>query len=159
MTDSEIRVSNGWALYGHPFFIARLTALIEDVESLMESDPHEFHHHPNYKLFECVQEQVETVVPVNPGADRFVQGNTLGKDHRHWRRVKKGLPNRYRLFFQFRSSAPQTIIYAWLNDRATLRKSGSRSDVYVVFQAMLRSGKMPGSYIELLDAAKALPAS
>ena len=52
----------------------------------------------------------------------------------HWFRVKKqGLLPRYRLFFQFRSEAPKTIIYAWLNDERTLRKAGDKNDVYAVF--------------------------
>jgi len=157
LTDSAIRIENGWALYAHPFFIGRLTDLIETAEALAASDPDGFHHHPHYKLLECVQTQVEHVVPANPAAPVFLQGSTLGATHRHWRRVKKGLPQRYRLFFQFRSTAPQTIIYAWLNDESTLRKAGARTDVYAVFQQMLKAGKMPDSYDALLKVAQSLP--
>jgi toxin YhaV len=157
LTDSEVRIQNGWSLYGHPFFIARLTALIDEVEALAEANPEGFHRHPHYTLLECVQHQVETVVPRNPGDAVFSLGNTLGKDHRHWRRAKKALPQRYRLFFQYRSTAPQTIIYAWLNDEMTLRKAGAKTDVYTVFRHMLSSGKIPDTYSVLLQAAQSLP--
>ncbi|WP_252092504.1 type II toxin-antitoxin system YhaV family toxin [Pseudomonas sp. MWU13-3659] len=40
-------------------------------------------------------------VPEAPGARTYLQGNSLGKNCRHWRRVIAGLPNRYRLFFQY----------------------------------------------------------
>ncbi|MBB4820926.1 type II toxin-antitoxin system YhaV family toxin [Pseudomonas solani] len=153
MAEIEARIENGWTLYGHPFFIFRLEELVTEVEELMALDPDGFHHHPIYKLWECVDHQILVGVPRDPGDKLFNQGNTLGLKNRHWRRVKKGLPQRYRLFFQFRSSAPKTIIYAWLNDDRTLRKDGDRSDVYAVFAKMLSSRKMPGSFQELLDSA------
>jgi toxin YhaV len=144
-------------LYGHPFFIARLTTLVDEVEALVVADPDGFHHHSHYKLLECVQHQIETVVPRNPGDPLFSLGSTLGRAHSHWRRVKRGLPQRYRLFFQYRSAAPQTIIYAWLNDEATLRKAGAKTDVYAVFKHLLQAGKVPDSYSALLSASRALP--
>jgi toxin YhaV len=63
---------------------------------------------------------------------------------------KQGMLPRYRLFFQFRSDAPKTIIYAWLNDEGSIRKDGDKHDVYAVFTAMLKSGRMPNSYAELI---------
>jgi toxin YhaV len=62
---------------------------------------------------------------------------------------KNNLPPRYRLFFQFRSDA-KTIIYAWLNDEATLRKEGAKTDVYAVFESMLAKGKPPTTWDELI---------
>ena len=38
-----------------------------------------------------------------------------------------------KLFFQFNSNAPKTIIYVWMNDETTQRKAGSKTDVYAVF--------------------------
>lgn len=153
MTEVETRIENGWALYGHPFFISRLEELVDEIEHLVEADPDGFHTHPHFKLHECVHNQIVAVVPANPGDKLFDQGNTLGAKNRHWRRIKKGLPKRYRLFFQYRSAAPQSIIYAWLNDECTLRKDGARTDVYAVFQKMLSSGNMPNTFEELLAAA------
>jgi len=74
----------------------------------------------------------------------------------HWRRVKKTLPARYRLFFQFRSAAPRTIIYAWLNDEATLRHAGARTDCYTVFKGMVSRGEIPNDYLALRQAAAEL---
>ncbi|MFJ5297836.1 type II toxin-antitoxin system YhaV family toxin [Pseudomonas sp. NPDC088368] len=146
-------VINGWALFGHPLFLNRLKSLIEEVESLVDRDPSGFHHHPHYKFFEKVDTSVRERVPENPAAQGYVLGNTLGKDCRHWRRVKSGLPHRYRLFFQFRNDASRRIVYAWLNDETTLRKDGARTDVYATFKALLRNGGMPKTFADLLDVS------
>ena len=37
----------------------------------------------------------------------------------------------------------RVIVYAWLNDQATLHKAGAKSDVYAVFQRMLARGEVP----------------
>lgn len=157
MHSGTITVTNDWALFAHPLFLQRLEGLVEEIELLAESDPDDFHHHPHYKLFEKVDVSIRERVPANPAAPEYLQGNTLGKANRHWRRVKSGLPNRYRLFFQFRSDAPKSIIYAWLNDEATLRKDGARTDVYAVFLTKLKSGEIPSSFSELERAANPLP--
>ena len=149
---------HGWSLFGHPLFLKRLEELVEEVEVLAEANPLHFHHHPHYKLFEKVDDAIRMRVPANPAAREYLQGNTLGKKCRHWRRIKAGMPNRYRLFFQFRAEAPHSIIYAWLNDELTLRKDGARTDVYVVFQAMLKNGQIPSSFDDLKEASRPVPA-
>jgi len=35
------------------------------------------------------------------------------------------------------------IVYAWLNDEATLRKAGAKTHVYAAFQRMLARGEVP----------------
>jgi toxin YhaV len=156
MQSGTITVINGWSLYGHPLFLRRLESLVSEVESLARDDPKGFHQHPHYKLFEKVDRSVRERIPANPTAPEYLQGNTLGKDCRHWRRAKSGLPNRYRLFFQFRKHAPGCIVYAWLNDEASLRKGGAKTDVYAVFKGMLRGGKVPTTFQDLLDASKSV---
>lgn len=156
MAESAVTTENGWALYAHPFFIARLSELIRRVQALIKKDPENFHRHPDYDLYESVSVYVRHHVPSNPNHKDFRQGSTLGKSYRHWFRVKKGLPSRYRLFFQFRSEAPKTILYAWFNDERTIRKDGDKNDVYAVFAALLKSKKMPNSYEELHAACKGL---
>jgi toxin YhaV len=47
-----------------------------------------------------------------------------------------GLPDRYRLFWVF-SEAARTIIFLYLNDEASLRKAGAKSDPYAVFGRMV----------------------
>lgn len=46
------------------------------------------------------------------------------------------------------------IVYAWINDERTLRKSGSRTDPYRVFRAMLEAGDPPHTMEQLLVRAK-----
>ncbi|HET7159325.1 MAG TPA: type II toxin-antitoxin system YhaV family toxin, partial [Burkholderiales bacterium] len=72
----------------------------------------------------------------------------------NWRRVKKGLPERYRLFFRFASRPVKLIVYVWFNDEDTLRKAGSRTDVYEVFKRMLMRGKVPESIPALLATSQ-----
>lgn len=161
MTESTLNIVNGWALYAHPFFLERLEALTAEVERAAAKNPDGFHHHPSYKLLDAVTENILVNVPANPAHPNYRQGTTLGKTNKHWLRVKKqGMAPRYRLFFQFRSDAPKTIIYVWLNDESTLRKSGDKSDVYAVFAAMIKGSKVPSGFAELLAASKAydLPA-
>jgi toxin YhaV len=91
-------------------------------------------------------------VPRNPLAPEFRQGNTLGSAHRHWFRAKFGA-NRFRLFFRA-DSAVRVVVYAWVNDRDTLRKAGAASDPYAVFAGMLASGNPPDDWPRLLAAAQ-----
>ncbi|OWP50280.1 type II toxin-antitoxin system YhaV family toxin [Pseudomonas nitroreducens] len=153
METGKVAVQNGWSLYGHPLFLQRLEDLVSEVEELSEEDPDGFTHHSTFKLYDKVAKAMMERIPADPSARAFLLGNTMGEENRHWRRAKEGLPDRYRLFFQYRSAAPQTIIYVWLNDCATLRKDGARTDVYVVFRKMLTKGTVPGSFDELLKVA------
>ena len=51
-----------------------------------------------------VYRAVTELAPANPDAPDFRLGKALGSDHTNWRRVKKGMPDRYRLFFCFASN-------------------------------------------------------
>ena len=93
------------------------------------------------------------LVPANPDAPEFRLGKTLGPENTHWRRVKKGMPDRYRLFFRFASSPVKVIVYVWFNDEDTLRKAGSKTDVYQTFRRMLSRGVIPRDIDELLEAS------
>ena len=46
------------------------------------------------------------------------------------------------------------IVYAWVNDRDTLRKAGAGTDPYAVFGRMLASGNPPDDWPALLAAAR-----
>lgn len=158
MSQSAVTVENGWALYAHSLFIKRLLELDAEVERLVEADPTGFHHHPTYKFYDAVLRNTKQTVPLNPNHSSFRQGGTLGRRFKHWFRVKNhSLPPRYRLFYQFRSEAPKTIIYAWLNDESCIRNAGSKNDVYAVFRQMLEAGKMPNSFEDLLAQSGVLP--
>ena len=70
-------------------------------------------------------------------------GRTTAKaEHRkHWFRAKFGA-GRFRLFFRY-STRAKIIVFAWVNDEATLRTYGARSDAYAVFRKMLDKGDPP----------------
>ncbi|VAW66075.1 hypothetical protein MNBD_GAMMA10-1222 [hydrothermal vent metagenome] len=145
---------NGWTLYQHPLFKDQLTSIKKNVIELKKSDPENYKSHPETKLLASLFKAIKERVPNNPDDPEFRQGHTLGKDNNHWRRVKNGMPNRYRLFFRFRSAPPPSIIYAWINDDETLRKAGAKTDCYEVFKNMLKRGVVPQSIKELIETDK-----
>jgi len=146
-------VVNGWTLFQHDLFAEQLDTLITKVEALAAKDPEPYRSHPSTKLLATIEDHILRQIPRNPSSPEFRQGNTLGKDNRHWFRAK--FHGRYRLFFRF-SSEKKIIIYVWVNDEQSLRKAGAKTDPYTVFQAMLRSGNPPQSLDQLLAAAKEL---
>jgi toxin YhaV len=143
-------VVNGWRLYVHPLFDQQFRRLVEQVEALASNDPVGYKRQPAAKLLATINRHIKEIIPSDPGAAEFRQGNTLGSDNRHWFRAK--FHERYRLFYRF-SSREKVIIYAWVNDERTLRKAGSRIDPYRVFRAMLEAGDPPKTVDQLLKRA------
>jgi toxin YhaV len=144
-------VVNGWRLYVHPLFEQQFRQLVEQVEALAAKDPTGYKELPAAKLLATINRHIREAIPRDPGAAEFRQGNTLGSDNRHWFRAN--FHERYRLFYRF-SSKEKVIIYAWVNDERTLRKSGSKTDPYRVFRAMLQAGDPPDTMEQLLVRAK-----
>jgi toxin YhaV len=144
---------NGWTLFQHPLFKDTFEALTEEVERLKALDPKDYQAHPKTKLLDTIKKHILDVIPANPNAPEFRQGNTLGDENRHWFRAK--FHQRFRLFFRF-STKDKIIIYAWVNDENTLRKSGSATDPYAVFRGMLESGNPPSSFDQLKAQSKAM---
>ena len=144
-------VVNGWKLYVHPLFEQQFRQLVEQVEALAAKDPMGYKDLPAAKLLATINRHIRETIPRNPGAAEFRQGNTLGSDNRHWFQAK--FHERYRLFYRF-SSREKVIIYAWVNDERTLRKSGSRTDPYCIFRAMLEAGDPPNTLEQLIVRAK-----
>ncbi|MBB2805890.1 hypothetical protein XarbCFBP7604_09885 [Xanthomonas arboricola] len=159
MAQDELTAVNGWALYAFDLFHERLEELVAAAEQIENDDPDGFPSHPIVKLLVCVNKAIRNSVPSDPSHTDFRQGLTLGRGMSHWCRVKRLLPQRYRLFFQYRSNAPKIIIYAWLNDEATLRKAGAKSDCYAVFRAMVSRGLIPNSFEDLRKASSSLPSA
>lgn len=153
---NSLVVEHEWKLYVSDIFENQLNQLIKEVELIAEKDPENFYNHPKYKLLVAIQDNIYKKIPLNPNDPKYRLGNTLGKKYSHWRRVKKNnLPDRYRLFFQFRSDT-KTIIYAWFNDEFTLRKEGARTDVYAVFETMLKNGNPPSDWDALIKHASTI---
>ena len=146
-------IANGWRLYYHRIFKAALDELELAVSKLATSDPEGYKTHPKTKLLSSVYRAVTQLVPANPDSPDFRLGKTLGSDNTNWRRVKKGMPDRYRLFLRFASTPVKVIVYVWFNDENTLRKAGSKTDVYEAFKRMLARGVVPNDIDALVHEA------
>jgi toxin YhaV len=147
-------VVNGWRLFAHPEFTQQFKRLSTQVEALAAKTPATYRDQPATKLLTTIQRYILEIIPRDPNAPEFRQGNTLGEDNRHWFRAK--FHERYRLFFRF-SSREKVIIYAWVNDENSLRKSGARTDPYALFRNMLAAGKPLSSMVQLSGASKEIP--
>jgi toxin YhaV len=139
-----------WQLFYFKLFKAALDDLEQAVTKLAQQHPTEYKSHPKTRLLASVYKCITQLVPANPDHPDFRLGKTLGNEYANWRRVKKGMPDRYRLFFRFASSPVQLIVYVWFNDEDTLRKAGSKTDVYEAFKRMLMRGEVPSSIHALL---------
>jgi toxin YhaV len=146
---------NGWRLFQYPLFENQLKTLTEAVEQLSISQPDTYRERPKTKLLATIHRYVTEIIPRDPNAPEFRQGDTLGPDSRHWFRAK--FHHRYRLFFRF-STKDRVILYVWFNDEFTLRKAGSRTDAYAVFKSMLNAGDPPRTLETLLKHAKEMRA-
>jgi len=118
---------HGWTLLFHDCVVEQLRKLHAVVKRAEQKDPKGFESNTNVKLFRALSQLILEVVPGDPSRDEYRQGNTLGRNHRHWRRAKIG--RRFRLLFRYDSKA-KVIVFAWVNDEQTLRSSGSKSDPY-----------------------------
>ena len=142
---------HGWTLHAHPLFLDQLERLLAAVERAKRSDPAGWQGKADTRLLAAIRVLILDRIPRDPLAPAFRQGNTLGREHRHWFRAKFA-GNRFRLFFRADSQA-KVIVYAWVNDRDTLRKAGAGTDPYAVFGRMLASGNPPDDWPALLAAA------
>jgi toxin YhaV len=143
---------HGWGLLGHTLLLGQLDKLIAAAERAQQSDPAGWQGNANVKLLAALRDLMLDRVPRNPLDAAFRQGNTLGPAHRHWFRAKFS-GNRFRLFFRA-DSAARVVVFAWVNDRDTLRKAGAASDPYAVFAGMLAAGNPPDDWPKLLAAAQ-----
>ncbi len=146
---------HGWTLFAHPLFLDQLDRLHAAVERARRTDADGWRGNANVKLLATIRALVLDRVPRDPLAPEFRQGNTLGPAHRHWFRAKFGA-GRFRLFFRAESTA-RMVLYAWVNDRDTMRKAGAASDPYGVFGKMLARGNPPDDWASLLASARDAP--
>ena len=144
-------VVNGWQLYAYPAFERQLWAMKEKAKA--QSSSTKGSSGSMVKLLRTIEKHILEIIPADPAAPQFRQGNTLGKENRQWFRAK--FHARYRLFFRF-STAEKAIVYAWMNDESTLCKSGSKTDPYSLFEAMLEAGAPPKNFEELIARSRAL---
>ena len=135
----------------HECLLEQLRKLEAAVARAQAQDPKGFESNANVKLLDALTTLILEVVPSDPNRDEYRQGNTMGPAFRHWRRAKIG--RRFRLFFRF-DSKTRIIIFTWVNDENTLRSSGAKTDPYIVFRKMLKSGHPPDDWDALLAASK-----
>lgn len=143
---------HGWHLFGRPLLCDQLERLADATNRAKQADPPNWRQNTNVKIRAALTDLILDRIPSDPFSPAYRQGNTLGPAHRHWFRAKFG-GNRLRLFFRA-DAASRTIVYAWVNDRDTLRKSGSANDPYALFAAMLARGNPPTDWPSLLAAAQ-----
>ena len=144
-------IVNGWRIHADPLFEQRYRRLVEQVDALAANDPTGYREQPLAKFLATIQRLIFEIIPRDPNAPEFRQGNTLGPQNRHWFRAK--FNQRYRLFYRF-STNLKVIIYAWVNDKRTLRKAGSKTDPYAVFRSMIESGDPPNLMERLLKRSR-----
>ncbi|HEY8622318.1 MAG TPA: type II toxin-antitoxin system YhaV family toxin [Casimicrobiaceae bacterium] len=144
----------GWRLYYHRIFAAALDELEAGVAALAKKDPAGYCSHPRTRLLASIHKAITQTVPANPAHPDFRLGKALGSGYANWRRVKSGMLGRYRLFFRFASRPAKTIVFVWFNDEDTLRKAGSKTDVYEAFRRMLARGEVPDGVDTLLKESK-----
>jgi len=147
-------VADGWQLFAHPLFLDQVERLAAAVERTRKKDPDGYRGTANAKLLAAMRELMFTTIPQDPTRPEYRQGGTLGAGRRHWFRAKFG-GQRFRLFFRYSREA-RIIIYAWVNDRETLRTYGSKTDAYAVFRGMLDKGDPPDDWPALLGASRLL---
>ena len=102
---------HGWNLLFHQCFLEQTRKLHAAVRRAQKRGDSA---NANVKLFERLSRLVLEAIPSAPGGTEYRLGNTLGDEHRHWRRAKIG--RRFRLFFRYDTTS-RVIIYAWINDR------------------------------------------
>jgi len=146
-------IVNGWRLYAHPLFVAQLEKLITAVECERAKGRGDGVA-ANAKLLAAINQLIFKTIPEDPTRPEYRQGGTLGDGRKHWFRAKFG-GQRFRLFFRYSAKA-KIIIFAWVNDRDTLRTYGAKTDAYAVFRKMLDQGDPPDDWADLLAAADAI---
>ena len=135
----------GWDIYFHRLFeqqYAEIRSNVEKLQSKLEKE--KLRLHPDVKLFQALVNLIYQTIPYNPFADYFVLKDSL---KRYSRVKKKGLPNRYRLFFKVFKKQKKLVIL-WLGYP---RKEGDKKDCYKVFSKMVNRGEFPLNIEQLIE--------
>jgi toxin YhaV len=142
-----------WSLLAHPAFMTQLEISRQKMAHAKAKAGVGWVSHSDVKRHFTLTRMITEVIPQDPSSVEFRLGNALGQKYRFWFRAK--FFQQYRIFFRY-SSIRNIIVYAWVNDPATLRAYGSKTDAYLVFKKMLEAGKVPNSWDELVAESKRL---
>ena len=137
---------NGWTLYAHAEFLHQLEALLVRVGQDRQRKPDAWKTRNAYKRLAAVARLAFRAIPSDPTGRQWQLGNTLGSEHRHWRRAK--FFQQYRLFFRYNETG-RVVVLAWVNDDDCLRAYGAADDAYAVFKAGLAKGRPPDDWQSL----------
>jgi len=148
----EIKV-NGWGLYWLPILKKRIDKLEKTVTARKEKNTDTYLEHKSTLELALYFEILYKLVPAYPDNEHFNISNYIGKKYNLFRRVKKPLPPRYRMFFAF-SPELKKIVYVWMNGKKHIRSAGDFNDVYEAFKRKLASKKIPYVFTGLLADSK-----
>lgn len=143
-------IVNGWRIGFHALLLLQLEKLTAAVEEERRRHPDRIPRSQAARILAALRKLVFEDVPQDPAREIYRQGGTLGRRRKHWFRAKFG-NGRYRLFFRYRAS-DRVLLFAWVNDRDTLRTYGSSRDAYAVFARMLDNDDPPDDWDALLQA-------
>lgn len=142
-----------WEVLFFVVFAEQYERLVLEVEELRNKDQDGYKSHPRTKLLASLHNAVFHEVPEDPLHKRYFLGKTLGQHNQHWKRVKKGLPQRHRAFFQ-RQTSMCNVVFAWCSLDGDIRKAGDLNDVYAVMKRLIDSGKIPSQYTALVEHSR-----
>lgn len=142
---------NGWTIFAHPLFLKQFEALVMQVETLRRKNPENHQMKNATKRLAAIAKLAFDVIPQDPTRSEYRQGNTLGREYKHWFRAK--FFQQYRLFFRYHQES-KIILLAWVNDENSKRAYESNTDAYTVFRKMLENGYPPDSWDNLLKESR-----
>jgi toxin YhaV len=109
-------VVNGWTLLQDTAFAEGYEGLVATVEGLREKHPETYRKKAPTKILAAIEKLAKEVIPADPTSSAFDLGNTIGPEHRAWKRAK--FLQQFRLFFRYDTQS-KIIIYGWVNDENT----------------------------------------
>jgi toxin YhaV len=151
LSGNQPLIINGWRIFAHSLFISQLEELSDQVEQLRQRYPKDYQKKNPTKRLAAINKLAFEIIPQDPTRKEYRQGNTLGKEYKHWFRAK--FFQQYRLFFRYHQQQ-KIIVYVWVNDVESKRAYDSKTDAYRVFKRMLENGKPPDDWKMLLEQAK-----
>ena len=151
MSDNSFLKVKGWHLLAHPLFLDQIEYLIQRVAQLRDKEPRNYSNKNATKRLAAINDLIWDFIPSDPSNPKYRQGNTLGKEYRHWH--KATFFQQYRIFFRYHSGR-KIIIYGWVNDMKTKGAYNSKTDAYRVFERMLRDKNPPTNWEDLLKESE-----
>lgn len=153
MSESQVPgalVVNGWSLLQDPAFEEAYDDLVVAVDKLRDKHPETYRKKAPTKILAAIEKLTKGIIPADPTSPVFDMGNTIGPEHRAWKRAK--FLQQFRLFFRYDTKS-KIIIYGWVNDEGTKRAYGTKTDAYRIFRKRLAAGDPPTDWNDLMTRA------